>query len=470
MEVVNILLFYISYPIRNRGESYVREKLQKLMRGTWGNDRIIHRLASPPGPVRRLSDAELTRRVSHILRYGSGSVPAISPLASIRLVQFAHGVLRLVADQSLGRQDTQPFLQQVLVLDGQGIHGLQKVFRWVSQGMIAMRMGSAIIDEAFACDLHAATLCKQALSEAVLRIVHFRCFDTGKRFLMDAVHMLLRVAGQDLACRLLKVVTCLQEDREEATNAVAELMISWHCIVTMTTATFGCSESSKSFEDEISCERWSKNHPHAGDILLRAVACIKSHVNDVTLPARLQCKEQQVAPLGDPATLIQHDDDVVEILDDDSDRTSTALPYMYLRSVGIVPLEASASSSSNPASSRARRVEEDWAMQYSATSAGDPTKSGRMDAEGSRVWEYCWRQFKKNHKGSQYADLLPMFKPILLFSAYMARNMVAVNTFYHHEHIANALLRQVKATCGQWRRRRGGSHVRPTPLAFMEDL
>lgn len=76
--------------------------------------------------------------------------------------------------------------------------------------MIAVKQGFRMIDDAFGCNLHLATVCRQAFSETVMRIVHYRCFDTGKRFLMDAVHMLLRAAGHDLACQLLKVATCLQ--------------------------------------------------------------------------------------------------------------------------------------------------------------------------------------------------------------------------------------------------------------------
>lgn len=166
MEVVNVLLFYISYPIRNVGEPFVREKIMKLHSGRWGDDRVLQLLgrlpaaavaASPSSSANfnlkivRLSREGLARNVLRILERGciaseaAGESTSISPLISIRLIQFAHGALQLIADGSLSpeveeglkgggssssSQDPSLLLMhQTFVLDAPGIDGLQKVMR-----------------------------------------------------------------------------------------------------------------------------------------------------------------------------------------------------------------------------------------------------------------------------------------------------------------------------------------------------
>lgn len=176
--------------------------------------------------------------------------------------------------------------------------------------------------------------------------------------------------------------------------------------------------------------------------------------------------------MGQPATLADeeedqeddfYDDDEEEEEDEEATRhaadsasssssypSGINMPYMYLRSVSMVPVESSQSSSLSPYLPGRRR-------RYEESPSGDPTIAARQDREGLQVWEYCWKHFKKSNTlaGMRYSNLMPIFKPILLYSASMARNMIAVNAFYHHEHIARALVYQMEAaTSSQWRRRR----------------
>lgn len=129
MEIINTIIFYISYTIRNRGEIFIRSKLVGLFAGTWGSDKVLEKLASPSGPVARIPSNLLTQRIARILLHGSGSVPCISPLVCIRLIQFTHGVMRLIVEQSLrGSAKTHELLQQVLILDGQVLDLISPLF------------------------------------------------------------------------------------------------------------------------------------------------------------------------------------------------------------------------------------------------------------------------------------------------------------------------------------------------------
>ena len=53
----------------------------------------------------------------------------VCPLISIRLMQFAHGALRIMADMSLApsSENARNLLHQTFLLDAPGIHGLHKV-------------------------------------------------------------------------------------------------------------------------------------------------------------------------------------------------------------------------------------------------------------------------------------------------------------------------------------------------------
>lgn len=372
---------------------------------------------------------------------------------------------------------------------------MQKIFRWVSQGMVAMRLGFKAIDDHFAdaaaATRHLAVSCRHAFTEAVLRIVHYRCYDTGKRFLMDAVHMLLRVAGHDLASSLLKIATCLKHSnigsREEAAHCIVEVMASWHSIMTLTTATSagGGDESSIAFEDEIAGEGWCRNHPNAGEMLLRIVECVKSYARDFAIPRRKnklvgrskaggtesedeedssnescdspilerEIPGEEELPLQAGATTIaappESEEQPQAGSDGDGDRPQVALPYMYLRSTSIVPVLTDASPSPRGGSHDSPRRHDRLIDE-----AGDPTASARQDPGTAAVWEFCWKACKKGGC-SPYADILPFFRPILLHSAMLARNMIAVNAFYQHEHIARALVaQQMDAACLHVRRER----------------
>lgn len=304
--------------------------------------------------------------------------------------------------------------------------------------MVAMEEGLRIISSSTAGYL--ATTCKQAFREAVLRIVHFRCFDTGRRFVMDAIHMLLRIAGHDLTCRLLKVATCCSSSSNlsEEASSIAELACSWHCIMTMTTASFAGNPSSMQFENEI----LSSGSMLQGEQqqLSRVLECIRSYVDGANR------RKRQGSPVSDGSIVEM---EVVEEhqrsssghdADADSDhhqqgssRSPLMLPFMYLRSIGIVPTTA--------ASMATEEHEEEEECRYLSGPLSDPTVGAKQDPVASEVWEHCWRTLKRQRRDS-HADMLPMFKPILMHGASFARNMVAVNAFYLQDHIAQAVLRQ----------------------------
>ena len=141
MEIVNILLFYISYPVRNKGEPFIRAKLQQVRSGLWGSSRtraLLTRLPGTGSPVLvdtkhastlLIGEDELRSRVADIMRFRSGGeCLGICPLISIRLLQFTHGTLQHIADISLDKLSSEP-LNQVFSLDMPGIDGLQKVLR-----------------------------------------------------------------------------------------------------------------------------------------------------------------------------------------------------------------------------------------------------------------------------------------------------------------------------------------------------
>lgn len=272
------------------------------------------------------------------------------------------------------------------------------------------------------------------------------------------------------------------------------------------------------FEDEMVQEQWTRSNPDAGgDIFHRVVDCIKAYVRDVAIPERLHCTEEPSARLPPPPSAAEErwrqplqprereqqqqrevvvvlDEDetqeaaatpvfqnpvvsheVVEILEDDAPhgtataqeeeedaaRPSNSLPYMYLRSIGIVP----------PTSDASLEMAEDAALSSAFRDLDeicDPTRSARQNENASRVWEYCWRKFRRSDAGGEYGDVIPMFKPILLFSACMARNMVAVNSFYHNEHICQAVCDQLREASKNVRsqRKTSSSRGRRRPLAF----
>jgi hypothetical protein len=106
---------------------------------------------------------------------------------------------------------------------------------------------------------------------------------------------------------------------------------------------------------------------------------------------------------------------------------------------------------------------------------GDPTVSRKVDQASSRVWEFCWSRMmtmmpRKDQK--QLANAMQFFRPILLYSAVMARNIVATNTYYLHEHIAKALFMQqmdqrvAAVSLLHSRSAAAAGEARTSPLAF----
>ena len=134
IEMVNMILFYISYTIRNKGENFVRLKLFSPAAAA-GCENKKHSSSAA---------VLLTSKVATVMRL---SVPSISPLISIRMVQFASGVYQLLArgDEAV----TTRLLRSTFLLDQSGINGLQKVFRWVARGMVAAVQGAKLIEDHF---------------------------------------------------------------------------------------------------------------------------------------------------------------------------------------------------------------------------------------------------------------------------------------------------------------------------------
>jgi hypothetical protein len=102
--------------------------------------------------------------------------------------------------------------------------------------------------------------CKQAFAEVVIRAVHFKCFRTGRKFMVDACHQLLRCAGCDLANRLVRMATSLKqqdplymgnEEMKDSTGCIAEVMSAWQSIMTMTSLEYGRTYVSDAFEEEM---------------------------------------------------------------------------------------------------------------------------------------------------------------------------------------------------------------------------
>ena len=302
MEVVNVVLFYISYAIRNRGEPFVHKKISQLRQGKYGSSGMLEKLLPPSlllqqqqrkkGEKRHfllLDDGsgkndEVTNYVSRLMGYNNNNnddnnAPAfsVSPLISIRLIQFAHGAFRhLVCKKH--REEENHVLHHLFLLDSHGIEGLRRVFRWTTRGVVAARKGFQIIDKHISLlittdssssssgaskegiQFMVSTVCKQSFLEMLMRIIHFRSFGTGRRFFTDTVHLLLRAGGFELTKQLVQIATAAsmhheegkeEEEERRVEECIADIVTSWHCIVTMTSAIFGESETSKSFENEI---------------------------------------------------------------------------------------------------------------------------------------------------------------------------------------------------------------------------
>ena len=238
IETINMILFYISYPIRDRGEVFVRSRLDVLLQRSY-----------------KLSTGEnrqtITDKVSATMRV---IVPSISPLISIRMIQFAQGIYHILGNGD--EPTTTRLLRSTFVLDQYGTTGLQKVFRWVASGMVAATEAMGLI-KSHQSDCLSIEVTHQSFKELLLRLVHFRCFGTGKRFVVDAVNMLLRTAGYDLTTELLHLATrsvtsvaSEEGDRKKiqgAVDCIVEVMSSWHCIVTMTSA--GSAEEEGNVKD-----------------------------------------------------------------------------------------------------------------------------------------------------------------------------------------------------------------------------
>ena len=251
IEAVNMILFYISYTIRNSGENFVRLKLFSS--------------SSPPLIGKQCDNNTndyammlITSKVASVMRL---SVPKISPLISIRMVQFSSGVYQLLAHGD--ECTTTRLLRSTFLLDQNGINGLQKVLRWVARGMVASVQGAKLIEDHFFSSSSsssredkkdgvdssrlAVAVAQHAFREMLLRVVHFRSFGTGRRFVVDAVNLLLRTVGFELARKLMQIssncVMTTEPDNEksEALDCLVEVMAPWHCIMTMTSGGRICS-------------------------------------------------------------------------------------------------------------------------------------------------------------------------------------------------------------------------------------
>lgn len=217
-------------------------------------------------------------------------------------------------------------------------------------------------------------------------------------------------------------------------------------------------------------ERWSsRSCPPLDDkthtpSVIAVLACVKQHIADSNDTPSTR-REGAVDDTGDLETDYD-DEDVIDErevpLDDHAtaampelsleaaaERAPTALPYMYLRSISIVPVESRAHGNSHTGthvSADSSRDEQRYLLMQLRRNAagtpfdsgvGDPTTSRKVDKESSRVWDYCWGKCCGTGD-AKLVSTIPMFKPILLYSAFVARNIVTVNAFYLNEHIASA--------------------------------
>jgi hypothetical protein len=569
IETINMMLFYISYAIQRRGETFVRSRLDASTHRNYASTTTTTQSSRRRGCTRCC--AAVTEKVSAIMRTFS---PRISPLISVRMVQFANGVYRVLARGD--EPTTARLLRSTFLLDQHGITGVQNMFRWVAHGMVAASKAFRLIETEMTTTLMIPAA-KQAFKEILVRLVHFRCFGTGKRFVLDAVNLLLRTAGYSLAQKLLDLLSlsydaAMKPERkmEKALDLLVEVMSSWHCIVTMTSGESSEEElmqnsafdAINSFENEIlllanveeepsSSSSSSPLHRVLQNIkvfvassrserrrrmrrvlveearkekqqLLFATATTPEeacsshhhseeeeeeeegedddeaarilHCNEVMMPMLLNNhRRRRTNPSGSPTTTSSSSSEEEEEEEDGdaSLSSATALPYMYIRSMHVVPMSmesastispttadeaaaaaAASSSAPSPATAMRRRrramnrnAEEeerrnndqqqrslmDMAraslQQIGALSMdsalGDPTIARKVDHQASDIWEYCWRRTRHFCVGEEeLVNMMQYFKPLLLYSAVLARNIVATNTYYLHEHIARALIEQ----------------------------
>jgi hypothetical protein len=189
--------------------------------------------------------------------------------------------------------------------------------------------------------------------------------------------------------------------------------------------------------------------------IIRVVRCVKDYVVNFAKDRRSPSDDDNGDSIVEreiPYTEHESPVSIASQQQESSERVPASLPYMYLRSMSIVPAESRRnnhsenSTTSNVAISRELSEEQGHiSLQLGLANdpgIGDPTMLRKVDSESSRIWDYSWSKICANQEDGSPSSILasrimPMFKPILLHSACFSRNIMTMNAFYHNDHIAS---------------------------------
>lgn len=213
--------------------------------------------------------------------------------------------------------------------------------------------------------------------------------------------MLLRTAGYTLSNDLLSLMSvsrlCKVEE-DIAIEAIAGIMTSWIGIMLLTKAGKENSDVIKLSEaDLMSCIPGYDDSTCFG----RAAHCVLKYLQDRnqksenTHPSRQDMQYSSLFEVSQRSHIPQ-------------------IPNMYMRS-GTFANDYDDDDESN----QATRQESTW--------EDTPLIPGRLDQSFCEVWDSCWENLACD---SDEGKRLALFRPLLLYIACTAKNMVQINSFY----------------------------------------
>lgn len=463
-DLLNLLLFYISYAVRRNGEEFLSKKMKLLRSGKLPEAKKMLELLSAQDNLvanRILASSSCLQlvplvsntfraRIKAILLCGctAGEVAMGQNNASMQIVQFAHGFIH-----ALTQKHTQQTVESVCMLDRPGIHGVCIALNWVSHLITVLPRGYEAIHtimhsseehkgsmRAQNCVAHLQAL--QAFTELVLRTAQFRIFGTGKKNVVDACNMLLRTAGLDLANRLLEMLSlsssvesgCCMDDKTLAMHTISNVMSAWMGITIVTTAG---SQDQTDIVKASQQEFVQDAHGYDDNTSFGRVAhCILAYVRPESHGSESPVAGAPISPSTSSTASfpgrLMHNRSV-----EDADHIPLPLiPRMYLQSTLQLPIFGEQSGLSN-------NSDEEEHLD-SPHMFCDPSVPRRQDSTMCHVWDFCWENLAR---GTNEGMRMCLFRPLLMHVAIIARNMIKANALYSIDHVITCPSKVPRSAC-----------------------
>lgn len=487
-----MMLFYVGYVVRRRGEEFLRKKMQhlhgKVLPGygkifdalSVQDIHLANKISSIP-PLHGgslVSMVDISKKQLHALLLAPCSnlawrscvktilecgcsheeIRASQGCISLQLVQFAHSCMQVLRRDN---GDALVCMQQAFAMDRAGIYGVANAMDVVSGYVGVMGECFSLInmdmwnrkDGVLSAHTSVSTLqCMQAFTELVQRMAHFKIFGTGKKHVVDASNMLLRTGGFPLAKKLLDLLnnSCETKSACVAKQTIADVLSAWVGIMMVTSV--GNNDSSvveNAERDFLQKVKFLTDETHFG----RVAHCIRDYVEQY-----LQQKSPSSSPVAraspvsfEAITEILGDSEIIEILesrinlassrgdssrmvldvDDDRDNIPLPLvPQMYLGSTSLQPASFYFGRATTAAGDSSVEDEESVSMFF------DASVPRRLDSEMCHAFDHCWRMLAN---GSNEGMTLALFCPLLMQVAQVARNVIKCNALYSMEFIVRPL-------------------------------